>query len=278
MLAAARQDHEAILAERKAAGDPFLVTVMPGNRVFMDRTGLRESLRELHESNKNRIVLQVHGERCAGKSFSHELIDHLAGEYGFRRAGSSWMMRPARRMRWSKASQWTWPRQTPSRPSARVTRQVVRACLAMAGHQGEGAGWEWWFVIDGLNYLPPTSDVWDLVHKLALNVYLYGEGRVRLVLLGHDGIFDHQLDKRFMRDRVDPLTEEDVREFFANWFGYLNERLPKAKRLDQAQIKDQVEDTVTQVLDFAHAQAEEPGRTFMHALAEAVEEAVDATA
>ena len=258
---------------RAAAGDPFDVTVLTGSDVFIDRVGLREALRRLHDQSRidHRPMLRVVGAAATGKSYTYRLIAELAEPCGFRTAAvfleESWEpIDVVESLAWSVA-----PDEKPPEPRDDLPKWYGLAAQWLVTRARQ-SGETWWFVLDGLNHLPSSSQLWDLVQRLALAIEHYGERRIRLVLLGHDGLVNHALRNRFLSDEARPLGEADVREFFTAWF----ERraiadLPPGAEIDRTELYEIVEGTVNQVLAFAE-EASAQGGCFMEELGRAVEE------
>ena len=276
LLQSEEQLFEAELRRRAAAGDPFLMTVLSGNEVFIDRVGLRKSLRELHEGTEQKLLLQVTGQSSTGKSYSARLIEHLAIAYGFHRARAFLddETGTADEVVNSLAMDVATTESPPPAREGDAGKWYGRASQWLVIKARERGG-SWWFIVDGLNHQPATSEIWDFVQKLAINVNRYGEGQVRLLLLGYDGSFDSELRKRYLKDEVRTLTREDLREFFTAFLEDLNENRAEADHLDQLELEQEVEDTVAQVLEFARTQEADGKGCFMEQLRIAVEGVVD---
>ena len=260
---------------RRASDDPFLISVLAGDEVFIDRVPLREALRELHEGDQLKVLLQVAGGPSTGKSYTARLIGHLATECGFHRARAflddetGTPDEIVRLLSMDLAG-------TDATPPARggdPAKWYGRASEWLVIRARERGG-KWWFIIDGLNHLPQTSEVWDFVQRLALTVDRYGDSQVRLVLLGHDRAFGGELRRRFLRDEVRTLTKADVQEFLTIWMRDRNERLPAPARRDDDQLDRDVDETVDEVIGFAEQKVREEGCCFMTELGHAVEEAI----
>ncbi len=254
----------------RAAADPFLATVLAGREVFIDRHELRTKLRDLHAGAHPKVVLQVTGEPRSGKSYSFRLIEHAAAAYGFRKVPvlldeSGTPEEIVETIALEVASSGDTPpgrQDDPRKWYGRASQWLVK--------KAKESGGTWWFVVDGLNLLPPTSEVWDLVQRLAMAADLYGDGRVRLVLLGYDGVLDWELRNRCETERLELLSDEDVREFFTEWFRELYGGLPAGERPSDDELAAQVDDTVDQILAYADRQRAKGG-CYMQQLGSAVE-------
>lgn len=261
--------------ERLAAlGDPFSTNVLTGNEVFLDRLVLREALRTLSD-DPSKLVLRVTGGPATGKSYSYQLISYLSdvGEFMpalvqvdetftaedvVHRLGlhvapeeSPPPLGDADRNKWlGYAALWL------------VTRAAAQDLL-------------WWFVIDGLNHLPATSDVHDLVHELALAILNFKRSRARLVLLGYGGNLPSELRRRHLSEEVSVLTEADLREFFTSWYAKRQAPAPGSDNgTDLRRLEADVDATVAQVIDFARTASARDG-CYMRELGRAVEEVID---
>jgi hypothetical protein len=271
MRLAAQRAFEDEERRRANAEDPFLATVWDYEEVFLDREDLRKSLRSLygteggrcsdrHElSEKLKLVLQVVGEPESGKSYSWQLIRRLSDPCGFYavpvildETGTPDDVIQTLAMQVASTME------TPPDRGADAAKWYGRASDWIVTKAKERGG-QWWFVLDGLNHLPRTSEVWDLVGKLAKSVDLYGERRVRLILLGHDGTLDWSLRNKLLTDSVGRLEQVDLQEFFIDWFS-------AKKSLDRVALEAKVSDTVDQVLAFAATKD-----SYMRGITEAVE-------
>jgi hypothetical protein len=260
---------------RAAAGDPFDMNVLTGAEVFLDRVELREALRRLHDQGRadHRPMLRVVGAASSGKSYTYRLIAELAEPCEFRPAvvflEDSWdPIDVVRSLGWSVA-----PNEEPPTPLDDLPKWSGLAAQWLVTRARQ-SGETWWFVLDGLNHLSAGSPIWDLTQRLALAIENYGERRMRLVLLGHDGLVNHALRNRFIRDEARALEEADVREFFAAWLERRSRaELPPGAELDRAELDAAIDDTVSQVLAFAH-EASAEGGCFMQELGRAIEEAL----
>lgn len=256
-----------------AAGDPFLATVLAGREVFIDRSDFRRKLRDLHADDEPTIMLRVTGEPSSGTSHSFRLIEHLAGTYGFRKVPvlldeSGTPEEVIETIAYEVAG----ADDEPPHRSDDPRKWYSRASHWLV-HKARERGGTWWFVLDELNHLPPTSEVWDLVQRLAMAVDLYGDNRVRLVLLGYDGELDPKLRNRNASEHFTPLSEAHVREFFTDWLSDLHASVPRDERLDGDRLAAEVDAAVRRILASAAA-AETPGACYMQKLGLAVEREV----
>jgi hypothetical protein len=271
-----RRAEQAVQAERDrllAAGDPFLINVLAGNEVFLDRLELREALRTLTE-DPVKIVLQVTGAPSTGKSYSYHLISYLSEVQEFTPA----LVPLDSTFTSVDVVRWLGLRVAPDQPIPPLEDDRKKwngyAALWLVTQAAQRGG-PWWFVLDGLNHLPPTSDVHDLVHDLALAILNYKRSQTRLVLLGYDGSLPIDLRKRHVSEEVRLLTEPDVREFFGSY--YLQRHISACgsdHQVDLEQVGAEVDATVDQVVAFART-ASARGGCYMRELARAVEEAID---
>jgi hypothetical protein len=278
MLAIFKRERARVADERQrraVAGDPFDVNVLTGSEVFIDRRELRQALRRLHDQGRadHRPMLSVVGAASTGKTYTYRLIAELAEPCGFRPAvvflEDSWdPIDVVRSLGWSVA-----PNEPPPDPADDLPKWFGLAAQWLVTRARQ-SGETWWFVLDGLNHLSRSSPIWDLTQRLALAVEIYGERRIRLVLLGYDGLVNHALRNRFMRDEARALDEADVREFFSAWLERrMRAELPPGAKLDRAELAAAVDDTVGQVLAFAY-EATAQGACFMEELGRAIEEAL----
>ncbi|MEU9859478.1 trypsin-like peptidase domain-containing protein [Streptomyces sp. NPDC047971] len=273
LLTRLRED-EAVL---RSSQDPFRTLVLAnGTEVFIDRHELREKLRAF-VADPEQTVLVVDGEPDSGRSYSYHLIRHLGQHCGFRpvRVTLSRTSTAARLV--ERLDDFVAPPgadRTPLNPTQlndplpaiddAVHRIVSRATAAEE---------RFWLVLDECDKLDPNTDVWDCIGKLALAVYEHTPARQaavpRLVLLGYSPTMrqlPYDIRKNECRDTARVAGEDDLREFFAEFFA---QERPAS---DAAAIPALVDVAVTEVLRAVDA----PGSrdSYMRRVCTAVEETV----
>lgn len=256
---------------RAAAGDPYQVSMLAGREVFLDRVVLREALRTLAE-DPVKLVLQVTGEPATGKSYSYQFISHLSDAVQFTPAlvtldETATPLDVVRMLSLQIA-----PMEAP--PPLEDDRNKWNGYAALwLVTRAAARGGLWWFVLDGLNHLPATSEVHDFVHDLALAILNYKQSQIRLVLLGFRGQLPIDLRKRYLAEEVHPLSEPDVREFLAPLIRQRQAAmLGPGEEVDPLRLDTEIDDTVGQVLQFARKAG---NGCYMRELGRAVEEVVD---
>lgn len=226
-----------------AAGNPadtYQVRLLgPGRRPLIDRADLRDNLRRFLDQRLP--VLVVRGANRSGKSFSFELMKHVAGglddprliQVDFSPVASGSTATALMAMLCSRLG---------LRDVTGGTRRTTRT--RYAGELVDDLVGAYRFkdrairiiVIDGLNRADLDNDVHDLVVKLAVEVVNAQLPRTQLVLTGYGGAFDRQLTYDLLTEDIAPITETHVRLFF--------EGLELGRTLTRAELDDLVREAM----------------------------------
>lgn len=210
------------------------------------------------------------GGPSTGKSYSHQLISHLSDLQEFTPA----LVRLEETFTAVDVVRWLGLQVAPQEQLPPVSDDRNKwngyAALWLVTRAAEHGGM-WWFVLDGLNHLPPTSDVHDFVHELALAILNYRRVQARLVLLGYEGNLPMDLRRRHLSEEVSVLTEADLREFFTMHYV---QRHTAGLAVDLEQVDAEVDATVAQVVSFARTASAQNG-CYMRELGRAVDEVID---
>jgi hypothetical protein len=260
---------------RARTGDPFRVYLLRGNEAFIDRVALRDALQQLTE-DPTKLVLQVTGAPSIGKSYSYQLISFLSEAEDIeeftpalvRLNETSTPLDIVRMLGLQVA-----PMESPPPPEDDRQKWNGYAALWLVSRAAAEGG-RWWFVLDGLNHLAPTSPVHDFVQELALSILTTKRARIRLVLLGYEGQLPADLRRRYLFEEVRKVTEPDLREFFTSYFCERNGATPDAEAIDREQLNAEIDATIGQVLEFARKTSAN-GEPYMRALGRAVEGVID---
>ncbi|MET9956352.1 trypsin-like peptidase domain-containing protein [Streptomyces sp. NPDC006339] len=232
LLAELREDERA----RHGARDPFEAVVLRhGTEVFVDRAGLRATLRRL-VADPELSVLVVDGEPDSGRSYSYRLIRHLGPHCGFRPVRvtlgrTSTAARVVERLAAFVADPGPGPGPGPEADGfplnpTRLNDPLPSIDDAVHRIVGRATAAEdrFWLVLDECDALDPTSDVWDCIGKLALAVYEHTPVRrdsaPRLVLLGYSTTahpLPYDTRKSVCRDTARPAGPDELRAFFGRF-------------------------------------------------------------
>ncbi|MBB5790184.1 hypothetical protein [Jiangella mangrovi] len=264
--------------------DPYQARVLPGSgQVFIDRLPVRGSLRRMVVPEPGRpqpIVLRVIGDRDVGKSYTYQLIQHLAAPCGFAYARvvldrSSTASDVMRELQLQIARE--------SLPDDAIADPIKRlrywALWVAQQAQLTPEQW-WWFVFDQCDELDPGSDAVELIAQLSSVVaemsLAGGVRRPRLLLLGYgDNLADLPLPpKQVVWDTVSPAGEQDLRDFFTVVLREAHERLQNGGGVDEARLAEHVDVAVREVLAAADASRQQ-GAGYMRAIATAAEGVLD---
>lgn len=267
--------------ESRDRGDPYQARVLPtSGQVFINRRMVREALRRMVAPDPGRpepIALRVTGERDVGKSYTYELIRHIAGPCGFSHARVVLEQSTTARDILEQLSVQIAPRESP--PDADDALKRLRYwALWVAGwiRPAPGDRW-WWLVFDECEELDPGSDAVEFIAQLSIAVAEMsidaGAKRPRLVLLGYGEELDLPLPrKQVVPDAVVPVSEDDLREFFSGCLRDIMQQ--RSGAVDEARLAEHVEVALRQVIGEA-VESRNQGRPYMVALAGATEEVID---
>ncbi|MFJ8649506.1 hypothetical protein ACIRNI_25730 [Streptomyces sp. NPDC093546] len=213
-----------------ASQDSFRTLLLKnGTEAFIDRQDLRETLRHFVQ-DPEKSVLVVDGDPDSGRSYTYTLIRHVGQHSGFRPARvtlspTSTAARVLRRLAEFVAE----PHAAAPPPLDPAGRDEPVPSVEDAVHsvvrRATAAEDTFWLVLDECDKLDATSDVWDLIGRLALAIYEHaavrGPQAPRLVLLGY-GPTTRQLpyDVRgsVCRDTARVANRADLRAFFHQYF------------------------------------------------------------
>jgi hypothetical protein len=263
--------------------DPYQARVLPGSgRVFLDRVQVRSSLRRMVEPEAGRpqpIVLRVIGGRDVGKSYTYQLIQHLAAPCGFayarvvldRSSTASDIMRELQ----LQVAREALPDDTIADPIKKLRYWALWVAQQV---QLTPDQW-WWIVFDQCDELDPGSDAVELIAQLSsvVSEMSLGSGvrRPRLLLLGYgDNLADLPLPpKQVVWDTVSPISEPDLRDFFTAVLREAQER-QNGGTVDEARLAEHVAVAVREVIAAAE-ERQEQGACYMRAVATATEGVLD---
>ncbi len=193
-----------------AMSPPFSSCCLGLDTVFVNRIGLRNALYTI-ETGGNRRVLVVTGAERSGKTFTHELIQHVATHL-------------KRKVVWIDLKHDLPADNGPAALAARILTRMglavpvsgehrVPALLdAMVGAINNARG-KWWIVLDGFERGSVSHEVRELITGLAIQV---GTAllKIRLALLGYDEPLSRPLLDRVHREQIKAIDEAAITHFF----------------------------------------------------------------
>lgn len=193
-----------------AMSPPFSTCCLGQDTVFVNRMGLRSALHKI-ETGGSRRVLVVTGADHSGKTFTHELIQHVATHL-------------KRKVVWIDLKHDLPAGSGPAALAARILTRMglplpaggedrVAAILdGMVGAMNNAKG-TWWIVLDGFERGGLSREVRELITGLAIQV---GASllKIRLALLGYDEPILGRLLERVHPERIKAIDEAAISHFF----------------------------------------------------------------
>jgi hypothetical protein len=181
------------LGYRTTVADPFAEVLVEGNRPFVGRAVLRRHLRTLTEP-EGPSILVIDGATATGKSYSQQLINHVAMRRGFvvvsfgvtDEVGSATLDDLLKSLEDPQTTMGTL-RRSMAEHAAQQGRRVVLTIDGLARH--------------------PRRDELVLAFADRVSVWLH---RVRLVLIDFGGMLPPHLESVTLREEVEPFTTDDL--------------------------------------------------------------------
>jgi hypothetical protein len=194
--------------------------LLRGNRALIDRQTLREKLRTLGDQMGSRILV-VDGDPVSGKTYSLQLINHLADFLGAFKVVWVDLVRLAARN----------PTIEPERLARHIAEQM-RLNVASLRPKGaeQDATWiehfgtwltgeladrneQWWIVIDHFLRVPLSQQTKDLVEELAVRIDM-NIPQLRLVLLSYRDDLPLAGGGGVEREEIKRIDVDDLTNFF----------------------------------------------------------------
>jgi len=200
--------------------DHYEACLLRGNRALIDRQTLRLKLRTLGDQMGSRILV-VDGDAVSGKSYSLQLINHLAEVLGGFRVVWVDLVRLAARN----------PAIEPERLARYIAEQMkldVTSLRPKGAEQdatwiehfgnwltGELAGRDdqWWIVIDHFLRVPLSQQTKDLIEELAIRIDNNIQ-QLRLILLSYRGDLPLAGGGGVEREEIKRIGVDDLTNFF----------------------------------------------------------------
>ncbi|WP_190344749.1 hypothetical protein [Streptomyces venezuelae] len=261
--------------------DHYLAGVLKnGAEVFIDRLDLRKRLREFVE-DPDKTVLVVDGEPDSGRSYTYNFIRHLGVHCEFRPVRVTLNQTSTAEQVVQRLAEFVADPRTGISPLNPTQLNDPLPSVDAAVHrivsQATAASEQFWLVLDECDKLDVNSDVWDCIGKLALAIYEHTPVRrhtaPRLVLLGYSATMrqlPYEIHKNEVRDTARVAEDEDLRQFFRQFFGE-TPAPDTAAPPDEHGITALVETVVPTVLRAARAPG---GDSYMRKVCTAAEETV----
>ena len=190
--------------------DVYTSHLLLGNRVFMNRTDLREDLRTLVQTD-DKLVLRVFGE-APGTSYTKELVLHIASNAPFYQAvvDLSEYSEPEEAIGFLAVS---------IDPEARLPEGVtedrtknVRYWTQWLVGLANSSGRNIWFVLDQCDAVDSKQPILNMIARLGEAVRMNSGATHRVLLLGHKKPLSDELRGRYLDNETRPLTHSDVRQ------------------------------------------------------------------
>jgi trypsin-like peptidase/effector-associated domain 1 (EAD1)-containing protein len=213
---------DAVVAElRQPAADALVVSVVPLLPLF-NRSKLKTNVGQLSVPNNNFKLTRLTGSPGVGKSYSFELIRKAAGELGVISAcvnmeGKSLVQACeliVRGMKLDDEEMMAYVlRDNPDDgPLARkFVRWLSKTTQSISGRR-------WWLMLDSLDkqsVLPAVREL--LVNKLLEAKDLDELLSVHLILVGHEGSLDANLDRRTQSESLSGIGRGDIKTLLEEW-------------------------------------------------------------
>jgi Effector-associated domain 1 len=227
--------------------DPYNACLLRAKRVFINRRGLRQALKELGTPDGPRVLV-VTGERATGKTYTHEMISHLASRIQGHRPPvyvdlDVYQYKPVELAeaighRMGRPDIDTIPKQYDDQSP----RWNEKLCDWLVGGVTRDQPNIWWFVLDGFRKKTALPEMVDFIEKLAVLVER-SVTRLRLVLLNYTQLLPDNIDSVVGRDRIEPIGRSDLESFFQQ---ISRER---AQPYDDEELRNVIDEILTQVED-----------------------------
>ena len=198
--------------------DPFLACLLGtgGRRAFIDRTTLRQCVRELVDPVGPRVLI-VTGPPLSGKSYSWYLINHVRRQGGF-------APHPV------DLSQWSGPPAGPAdvmrlitnalcwemQPADRTAMEDAQARTLLSWFSGKMAAERdrHWLIFDGLQGATITDAALRLVDGIATAAEQEKAGELRVVLIEYSRTLPQEVDPYALREHISQVGVAELRAFF----------------------------------------------------------------
>jgi hypothetical protein len=210
----------------------------PSRQPMINRMDLRDNVKQLF--GRSRVVLTVRGDGQSGKSHSYLLLSHVTGEvngyephrFDFSPPSTGDTAKPLLAMickRLGIENVTDYPKWT---TATRFAGEMMDDFVGLYRNKFENSRTTRIFVIDGLDRFEPTSDVYVLVSRLALEVAHGQLPKTQLVLIGYTGIFDPGIKQAVLVEDIKKITATDLRIYFDGMACELGRRLSPG-RIDE---------------------------------------------
>lgn len=232
----------AVIGELQRAGfdvlgrDKFEVTVLRGDRVFLDREYLRQALREMADPAGRRILV-VNGPHGSGKTYTREYVldvtfgtpnhrvvylDLDTADYGPAELASD----ICQQVGYESKSMPKLNNESPERWVARLNSSLLAGLTS-------NTAIKWWLILDGFTK-PLQAETKQLIDELAIRAR---EADLRMILLGCTAELPVRLATEVIREDIKPIGREDVETFVMQ---QLTQNDPNTTSTTVKEIVDQV--------------------------------------
>jgi hypothetical protein len=196
-----------------AAEDPYSTYLLTGNRVFINRTSLRSSLKHLAEKD-DKLVMRVIGQEQTGTSYTNELVMHLSATENFKVAYVNLLDFPTPRDAIRFLALAIKGDANPPEVEGDETDKWIRIATRWLISLAYSTNSNWWFVLDQCNHVQEEIQLMDMINRLAEQIRQNTRTglTVRLLLLGHQSDLADEMRGRFLDNETRTLTQSDVRQ------------------------------------------------------------------
>lgn len=216
LLAIADELRPAIIA---ATRDHFNVIFVDNNVALVNRTFLRQSLKQLASSDLTGArILVVNGPEMSGKTYSMELVAYLnRALQNFKIVHidlkkTSGEVKPEHIAGQIVDQMLLEANVMPALDQEQDARWIQLFCSRLQGVLSNVAD-VWWIVIDGFNHHRLSTPVNDLVKELASRIRLTMP-RLRMVLLSYNDNLSPDVERVALRETIDRIDERHLTSFF----------------------------------------------------------------
>jgi hypothetical protein len=187
-----------------------------GGLPFVDRTPLRDTLREFARSS-GRAILRIEGDPDTGKTYSKELLEHVSASSGwsFRlinvevERGSEITMN-ALSLAQIIVGEMGFPNSITDSTLPDPTVHNISLLQTWILRCARASEKRWWFFLDGFGLLPETNSARNLIQGLADKIANSSHRQwLRLILVDYDNPLSRVEEEKIAFDRPNsPLTPE----------------------------------------------------------------------
>ncbi|MEW8001044.1 MAG: hypothetical protein AB2795_21085 [Candidatus Thiodiazotropha endolucinida] len=240
------------LRETVVRHDPYNTPLLRGSQVFLDRGDLRQALRKLR-TDADALVLRVVG-KSPGKSYTKELILHLARSEGFRRAyvDLKFFCDPKDALE-QLAMAIRSDFELEPVAGGEIDKWIQKNTLRLISLANESEH-TWWFVLDQCNHVTHDLNLMNLINRLSEQVKnnTLTQRAHRVLLLGHEEDLTDEMFGLVVDNETRPLSQSDVRQTLQAVAQNAAELQDTASNLSNAEMERRIDVLVAEVWNQAN--------------------------